>query len=67
MEKAQIERGREFILERLGKLDLETEEQSSSIQQNGQKLTRLEGEKKKFAQAKKFKEAGKCQAEIKET
>ena len=29
-------------------------------------MTRLEGEKKKFAQAKKFKEAGKCQAEIKE-
>jgi len=29
-------------------------------------LTKLEQEKKKFAAAKKFKDAGKCQTEMKE-
>ena len=59
--------GREFIQDRLAKLDLELDEFETQVQSNSKKLTKLETEKKKFAAAKKFKDAGKCQAEIKET
>ena len=49
------------------KLDQETEDQESQIQSNIKKLLKLDTEKKKFASAKKFKDAAKCQNEIKET
>ena len=58
--------GREFIQDRLSKLDLELDEFETQVQSNSKKLTKLEAEKKKFAAAKKFKDAGKCQAEIKD-
>ena len=41
----------------------EQEQERASI--DGQKL-KLEAEKKKFAAARKYKDAGKCQAELKE-
>lgn len=37
------------------------------MQSNIKKLIKFELEKKKFAVAKKFKDAAKCQADIKET
>lgn len=52
--------GREFIQERLAKLELELDEFESQAQSHMKKLIKLDLEKKKFAAAKKFKDAGKC-------
>lgn len=66
LEKQQLERGREFIQDRLLKLESELDDFETQTQANVKKLVKLDLEKKKFAAAKKFKDAGKCQQEIKE-
>ena len=47
------------------KIEQELDEFENQISQNEKKLEKLDAEKKKFASAKKFKDAGKCQSEIK--
>ena len=42
------------------------DELENKVQSDSKKVTKLEQEKKKHAAAKKFKDAGKCQSEIKE-
>ena len=53
-------------MERIVKLESELDDFEQEIQTNTNKQSKLEAEKKKFAAAKKFKDAGKCQNEIKE-
>lgn len=65
-EQKQISQGREFLTERVVKLESELEDFDQEQQGNTKKLAKLENEKKKFALAKKFKDAGKCQQELKE-
>ena len=65
-EKKSIEKKKEFIQDRLSKLEQELADFEINTQANINKLVKLDLEKKKFAAAKKFKDAGKCQQEIKE-
>ena len=57
---------KEYVLEKLAKVDAECEEHQTQIMTNEKRVAKLEQEKKKAAAQKKFKEAGKAQQEIKE-
>lgn len=57
---------KEYVLEKLAKVDAEYEEHQTQISTNEKRVAKLEQEKKKAAAQKKFKEAGKAQQEIKE-
>lgn len=65
-ERKQITQGREFLMERIVKLESELDDFEQEIQTNNNKQLKLEAEKKKYAAAKKFKDAGKCQNELKD-
>ena len=57
---------KESVTDKLVKVDTHIEELSSIVAQCDIKVQRLEIEKKKAAAAKKFKEASKAQADIKD-
>ena len=66
-QREQIINGKELFKVKITKLEGEIDELNQNIDACDKKLIRLEKDKKKFAADKKFKEAGKCQNEIKET
>lgn len=66
-QRDQIINGKELFKIKITKLEGEIDELNQNIDACDKKLIRLEKDKKKFAADKKFKEAGKCQNEIKET
>lgn len=57
---------KDYVLEKLAKVDAECEELHHQIVTNEKKVVKLELEKKKAAAQKKFKEASKAQNEIKD-
>lgn len=57
---------KEYINEKLAKIDTECEELTHQATTCEKKIAKLEKEKKNAAAAKKFKEASKAQSEIKE-
>jgi len=65
-DRKQMAQGREFLMERVVRLESELDDFEQEIQSNAKKHAKSEAEKKKFAAAKKFKDAGKCQQEMKE-
>lgn len=57
---------KEFMSEKLGKIEAEQEELTLQASNVDKKILKLQVEKKKFADQKKFKDASKAQNEIKD-
>lgn len=64
--KENSSNNKEYITEKMAKVDAECEELQTQIMTNEKRIAKLEQEKKKAAAQKKFKEASKAQQEIKE-
>lgn len=50
----------EFVQNYLNKIETELDDFENQVVENKKKMEKLGNEKKKFASAKKFKDAGKC-------
>ena len=66
IKRENAQNNKEYVLEKLAKTDAEVEDLNNQINNYEKKISKLEQEKKKAAAQKKFKEASKAQAEIKD-